>query len=89
MGFHRGPFTGDDAVNTGIPDGPIWSDLIAAQDAIQLCTQTLNASAALVIKEMRAQLNANAIHLVKGMSKQHELAFRIQCCALHAFAIPG
>src|SRR4029077_12775670 len=71
--FYCGPLAGDDAVNAVVPDCPVGLDLVAPHCTVELCSQALNATAALMFKEMCAQLHANAIQRFKCMRKQHEL----------------
>ena len=75
--LHRRPLAGNDAVNTVIPDCPVGLDLVAPQYTVELCSQAFNATAALMVKEMRAQLQADAIEFFKRMRKQHELALGV------------
>src|SRR5436305_8686624 len=55
MRFHRRPFGGDDTVNHSIAQRAVWRNLMAAQNAVQLGGQPLDAEAAMVGEEIRGE----------------------------------
>src|SRR5437868_288840 len=67
MRLHRRPFAGDDAVNHGVAQRAVRCDLMASQNTVLLGAQAFDAAPALVIEEMRAELDRNAIELLEGM----------------------
>src|SRR5205085_844572 len=58
---HRGPLGGDDAIDAGVAQGAVGGEVMAAQDAVELCAQALNRAAAGVIEKMRAEFDGDAI----------------------------
>src|SRR5882762_10586839 len=86
---HGGPFAGDDAVDTGIAEGPVGSELVTAQDTVEFGAQALDAAAALVIQEVGTKLHGDAPQVFEGVGQQEKLALRIDSGALGAFTIPG
>src|SRR5262245_4499081 len=42
MGLHRRPLGGDDAIDTGVAQGAIAGELVAAQDAVELGPKSLD-----------------------------------------------
>src|SRR3954469_10059240 len=89
MRLHRWPFAGDDAVNHGVAQRAVRRDLVASQNTILLGAQALDAAAALVIEEMRAELDRNAVELLERVRQQQQFALRIERAALHTPGVPG
>src|SRR6266446_6816467 len=89
MRLHRRPFAGDDTVNHGVAQGPVWRDLMVAQNAIKLGAEPLDAAPALVVEKMRAELDRDAIELFERMREQQQLALGVESAALHALGKPG
>src|SRR5262249_54735326 len=71
--FHRRPFAGDDAIDAGIPQRAVLGALVAAQDAVELGSQALDATPARMIEEVRAEFDADAIERFERMREQEEL----------------
>src|SRR5262249_8414253 len=88
MRLHGRPLAGNDAVDAGIAQRSIVCDLMAAQDAVQLCAQPLDSAAALLIEEMGAKFHRDAMERVKGVLKKQKLALRIELRPLNAFPVP-
>src|SRR5207248_8253923 len=61
VGVHRRPFGGNDTVNHCIAQRAVRRNLMAAQNAVQLGTEPLDAATALVVEEVRAKFYRNAI----------------------------
>ncbi len=89
MRLHGRPFSRDNTVNTGIPEGAIRRELMAAEDAVELCAQTLNRTPALMIKEVRSELDRDAIQRLERMIEQQQFGLRVEAGPLDALAIPG
>ncbi len=89
MRLHRRPFAGDDAVDHGIAQRTVGRKLMAAQDAVELGTQPLDAAPALMIEKMRAEFYRNAIEFFERMVEQQQFALGIERAALHARGVPG
>ena len=89
MGFYRGPFGGDDAIDARVAQRGIGHDLMTAQDAIEFGAEALDATTALMIEKMRTKFHGDAIKSLKSMREQQEFAIGIERGALHALAIPG
>src|SRR5258708_3978518 len=77
MRLHRRPFAGDNAEHHGIAQRAVRRDRVVAQNAVLLGTQTFDTAAALLIEEMRAELDRNAIELLEGMRQQQQFALRV------------
>src|SRR3974390_2636751 len=89
MRLHRRPFGRDDAVDHGVAQRSVRCNLVAAQNAVLLGSEPLNTATALVIEEMGAELDRNAIELLESVRKQQQLALGIERAALYALGIPG
>src|SRR6185437_2301451 len=62
---------------------------VAAQDAVELGAEPLDAAPALRIEKMRAELDGDAVQFLERVAEQHQLRFGVERAALNAFAIPG
>src|SRR5262249_27942764 len=87
--FYRRPFAGDDAVDAGIPQRAVQGALVAAQEAVKLGSQALDAAPARMIEEMGAEFDGDAIKLLESVREEQELALRVDRGALSALAIPS
>src|SRR5665647_1961338 len=89
MRLHRRPFAGDDAVDHGVAQRPVGRDLMAAQDAVLLGAQPLDAAPALMIEEMGAEFDRDAVEFFERVAEQQQFALGIEPAALHAPGVPG
>ena len=93
MSAHRRPFWRDHAVDAGVAQGVlglgVGVDLVASKHTVQLGTQALYGAAALLVKEMRAELHRDAVQLLKSVGQQQALGLGVERGALHAAAVPG
>src|SRR5882672_1311060 len=87
--LHRRPFAGNDAVDHGVAQGAVRCNLMAAQDAVELGAEALDATPALMIEKMGAEFDRNAIEFFERMAKQQQFALGVERTALDAFGIPG
>ena len=62
---------------------------MVAQNAVLLGAEPLDAAPALVIEEMRAEFDRDAVELLEGMGQQQQFALGVERAALHALGIPG
>src|ERR1700743_1698809 len=81
--LHRRPFAGDDAVDDRITQRAVGGNLMTAQNAVLLCTQTLDAAPALMVEEMGAEFDCDTIKLLERMRQQQQLALRVESPAWH------
>src|SRR5205823_5244526 len=70
MRLHRRPFAGDDAVDAGVAQRAVGQQLVMAQDTVELGAQALDAAPALVIDEMGAELDRDALIRLESVSQQ-------------------
>src|SRR2546430_13074980 len=89
MRLHRRPFAGDDTVNHGVAQGPVWRDLMVGQNAVELRAEPLDAAPAPVVEKMRPALDGDAIRLFERMGDRPQLALVLERAALHEIGIPG
>src|SRR5215471_8015825 len=89
MRLHRRPFGRDDAVNHGVAQGPVRRNLVTAQNTVLLGAEPLDAATALVIEEMGAEFDRNAIQLLESIRQQQQFTLGIERAALDALGIPG
>src|SRR5581483_1414299 len=61
MLFHRRPLAGDDAVDDRVAQRSVVADLVAAQDAVELRAEPLDALAAGAVEEVRAEFDGDAV----------------------------
>src|SRR5258708_34476011 len=85
----RRPFAGDDAVDHGVAQRTVRRDHVTTQDAAELCAEPLDATPALVVEKMRADLDREAIELFERLRQQHQLALGIDGAAPNALAMPA
>ena len=62
---------------------------MVAQDPVLLGAEALDAAAALVIEEVRPELDRDAIEFLEGVRQQQQFALRIDRAALHTPGVPG
>src|SRR5262245_31890573 len=67
--LHRRPFGGDDAVDAGVAQRAVGHDRVTAQDTVEFGAEPLDALAALVIEEVRAELDCDAIQRLEGVGE--------------------
>lgn len=60
-----------------------------AQDAVQFGPESLDRFAALVIQEVRPELDRDAAKLFKGVPQEQKLGFSVQPRSLHTGRVPG
>src|SRR5580692_6636661 len=65
MRLRRRPFRGDDAEHDRVAQRAVRRDLMVTQDAVLLGAEPLDAAPALVIEEVRAELDGDAIELLE------------------------
>src|SRR5690348_7225281 len=85
---HGRPFARDDAVDAGVAQRSIRRDLVAAEDAVELGAQSLDAAPALMIEKMGAEFDRDAAERLEGVAQKHDLAFGVDRRALNACAVP-
>src|ERR1700761_8813153 len=78
MRLHGRPFRGNDAVHDGVAQRAVGADLMVAQNAVLLGAQTLDAAPALMVEEMRAEFDRDAIELFERMRQQQQLALGVE-----------
>jgi len=61
---------------------------VASQDPIELCPQTLDRAATLVVEKMRPKLNSDAVQCFEGVAQQKELAPGVEWPAVNARQYP-
>src|ERR1700721_2072454 len=84
MRLRRRPFRGDDAENNRVAQRAVRRNLMVAQNTVLLGAQPLDAAPALVVEEMRATLNRDAIELFERVRQQQQFALGVERTALHA-----
>ena len=89
VGLHGGPLAGDDAVDVSVAQRSVRSNLMASQDAVELCAKTLNSSTALMIEGVRSEFDRNAVERFECVGQEKELALGVESRALDALAVPG
>src|SRR5262249_61409561 len=89
MRLHGRPFAGNDAVDAGVTEGSVFCQLMVAQHTVELRSQSLDPTAALVIEKMRPKLDRDAAQRLEGMLKKEKFALGIDGGALNAVAVPG
>src|SRR5262249_43082520 len=87
--FGGGPLGGDDAVDAGVAQGAVGGELMAAQDAVELGAEPLDAGAGLAVEEVGAEPTGDAAERLEGMAEQEQLAARVEVGPLHRLAVPG
>src|SRR5262245_57092515 len=88
MRLHRRPFAGDDAVDAGVAQRAVATDMMVAQDAVELGAEALDGPAALHIEIVRAEFDRDAAQRLEGVVEQQQLALTIERGALQAAGIP-
>jgi hypothetical protein len=68
-------------VSRNVPFGAIW----CFSNTVLLGAQALDTAPALVIEEMRTELDRDAIELLEGVRQQQQFALRIERAALRAW----
>lgn len=86
--FHRRPFARDDAVHARIAQRAIGKASMVTQNAVELGPETLDCAPALMIEEVSAKLDGDALEMFECMLQEHQLALGIERSALHGLAIP-
>src|SRR5262249_16907556 len=71
--LHRRPFAGNDAVDAGIAQRAVPRALLAAQDAVELGSQALDAAPARLLEEVRAEFDGDAVGRLERVREQEEL----------------
>ena len=62
---------------------------MAAQDAVELRAEPFDGAPALMVEEVRAEFDGDALQRFECVAEQQQLALRVHVAALHALAIPG
>src|SRR3954471_3257424 len=88
MRSHGRPFGSGDAVDHGVAQRAVRRDLVAAQDPVLLGAEALDGAAALMVEEMRAEFDRDAIQRLESMPEQQQLALRVEGPALRTLAVP-
>src|ERR1700722_16127722 len=70
MRLRRRPFRGDDTEDNRVAQRAVRRDLMVAQNTILLGAQPLDAAPALVVEEMRAEFDRDAIELFERVRQQ-------------------
>ena len=89
MSFHIGPFGRENAVHHAVAHRPVSSRPVMADDSILFGTQGLNCSLRRKIEIVGAQADDLAAQRVERVTKQQQLARRVDVAALPSFSIPG
>src|SRR5450631_1643562 len=76
--LHRGPLTIEDAVNAGIAHRAVGCELMLPQDPVQFRAQSLDGRATLLIEDMRAEFDRDAIQLLECPGQEQPLALGVQ-----------
>src|SRR5262245_51708493 len=87
--LHGRPLRRNDAVHARVAQRAIWRALMASQNAVELRAEPFDRAAALMVEEVRPEFDGDAVEALECMPEQHQLALRVDRCALHALAIPG
>ena len=89
MRLHRRPFGGGDAVDHGVAQRAVRRDLVAAQNAVLLGAEALDGAATLVVEEVRAEFDRDAVQRLEGVPEQQQLALRVERprCALLPYQV--
>src|SRR5277367_2844250 len=89
MRLDRRPLAIEDAVDAGVAQRAVGRELVLPQDPVQFRAQSFDGGTALLIEEMRAEFDRDAIQYIERMGQEQQLALGIQRTALHALSIPG
>ena len=89
MALHGRPFPIKNAVDTGVAQRPVLSQLMLTKYAVQPRPQPLDGSTTLTVEGMSPKFNGNGLQSLERMRQQQQLAFGIQARTLNAASIPS
>lgn len=78
MRSHGRPLAGDDAVDARIAKRAVRREPMVAKYAVKLRAKPFDGTAALMIEEVRAELDGHTAERIERVMQQHEFAFGVQ-----------